>query len=345
MSRARTFCAAGAALLLAFAPALRAQQNATLKQAVASYDDLDPAHAITLAKRALGEKLNASDRARAYELLGFAYAALDSTRQASAAFRDLLLLDADRDLDPGRISPKITGAFTLALGQVLVVRKVRVDSTAFVVGAGALPIEFTITRPAKVRTRIVGMGREVMVDSAVTSGAVALLWKGLMNDGRPPLTGRYRVLVEAGSGADLFERAVNIRISASPVDTLAHLTKLPGYDLLPEMVDPPRSWKPFGIAALVTAGVAGTALALQNSKLGGASQTPLVIGVSGALLVGGIAVAQKPAPVPNTANIRYNNLVKEQLAKQNADIAKDNAKRRAEVRLIIAEDTNAGGGS
>jgi len=342
--RARTVFAA-AALLGALVPAARAQQNATLKQAVAAYDDLDPARAITLAQRALNDKLSTADRERAYELLGFSYAALDSVRPATAAFRELIFMDADKDLDPGRISPKITSAFQLALGQVLVVRKVRVDSASFVVGSGALPIEFTITRPARVRTRITGMGRDVTVDSTVVSGTITVEWKGLMGDGRPPATGSYRVVVEAGTGADLYERAIAIHIVASPVDTLAHLTSLPGYDLLPEMTAPPRSWKPFGIAALVTAGVAGTALAIENPKLGSASQTPLVIASAGAILVGGLAVAQKPAPVPNTANIRYNNLVKEQLAKQNADIAKENVRRRTQVRLTITEEARAGGGS
>ena len=346
MSRTRAIVLLAAAMFAAamFAAApLAAQQSATLRQAVAAYDDLDPSRAIKLAQKALGEKLSASDRARALELLGFAYSALDSVRPATAAYRDLLLLDPDRDLDPGRISPKITSVFSLSLGQVLVVRKVSVDSARFVVGAGELPIRFTVTRPARVRTRIAGMGREVTVDSSVITGTVTVDWKGLMGDGRPPASGAYRLIVSAGTGADVYERALPLRITAAPVDTLAHLTSLPGYALLPEMTEPPRTWKPFGIAALVTAGVAGTAIALQNSKLGSAPQTPVVVAGGVALLFGGLAVAQKPAPVPNTANIRYNNLVKEQLAKRNAEIAQENVRRRTEVQITIAPDTAAGG--
>jgi hypothetical protein len=343
----RLALAAGAAALLALlaVPALRAQENATVRQAVAAYDSVRPGDAIRLGKRALTEKLSVADRARTYELLGFAYASMDSTRQATEAFRSLVLLDADRDLDPERISPKITGAFTNALATVLVVRHAKVDSSSFVVGAGAMPIEFTVTRPSRLRTRIIGEKRESLVDSSVISSIATLRWNGLMSDGQPPATGKYRVVIEAATGGSSYERAIYLNVVASPVDTLAHLTSLPGYSLLPEMTAPPRSWKPFGIAALVTAGVAGAALALENPKLGSPSKTPILIVSGGALLIGGLAVAQQPALVPNTANIRYNNLVKEQLAKQNRDIAADNARRRMQVRLTITEEPGAGGGS
>jgi hypothetical protein len=179
----------------------------------------------------------------------------------------------------------------------------------------------------------------------VSPGPTSIKWNGLMADGKAAVSGSYRLVIEASAGSDLYSRAIAFRVTAAPVDTLPHLTSLPGYDLLPEMVAPPRSWKPFGIAALVTAGVAGATLALNDSKLGSGSQTPLLVVSGSALLVGGLAVAQKPAPVPNTANIRYNNLVKEQLAKQNAEITKENARRRTEVRIKVAEIPAVPGGS
>ena len=329
------------ALTLGASPG-RAQENAVVRQAVAAYDDLDRPEAIRLATRALRERLSPTDRVRAYEVLGFSYAALDSVRQAAAAFKQLLLLDADRDLDPGRISPKITGAFTLALGQVLVVRHVRVDSASFIAGAGALAIRFTITHAARVRTRIVGALGEVTVDSSLASGPDSVRWTGLLRDGRPAPSGAYRVIIEASAGSDVYSRALALRVVATAVDTLAHLTSLPGYDLLPEMTEPPRSWRPFGIAALLTAGVAGVTLALENPKLASPSPTPLLVVSGSALLIGGLAVARKPAAEPNTANIRYNNLVKEQLAKQNAEIARENARRRGEMRLSVRPDKSAG---
>ncbi len=61
-------------LVLAWPAALPAQnvQNATLRRALAAYDNLDIGQAITLAKRALTERLSGPEQARAYEVLGFA---------------------------------------------------------------------------------------------------------------------------------------------------------------------------------------------------------------------------------------------------------------------------------
>src|SRR2546422_494827 len=138
------------------APPLRAQtppQNVTLRQALQAYDNVDFARAIALARRALLERMSGPDQARAYELLGFAYSATDSQVKAVDAFKQTILLDPDRELDPRRISPKITSLFYSALGQVLVVRQLKVDSARFVGGQGSLPIRFTVTSPARVRTR------------------------------------------------------------------------------------------------------------------------------------------------------------------------------------------------
>ena len=222
------------------------------------------------------------------------------------------------------------------------VRHVRVDSGSLLAGAGAIAIHFTVTHAARVRTRIVGAGGEVTIDSSLASGPDSVRWTGLMKGARPATSGSYRVIIDASAGSDAYSRAASLRVIASPVDTLTHLTSLPGYNLFPEMTEPPRSWRPFGVAALVTAGVTGAALALENPKLGTPSKTPLLVVSGGALLIGGLAVARKPAAEPNTANIRYNNLVKEQLAKRNAEIALENARRRTEVRLTVREDKSGG---
>src|SRR3989441_9710205 len=127
----------------------------TLFRSLQAYDNVDFARAIALARRALLERMSGPDQARAYELLGFAYSATDSQVKAVDAFKQTILLDPDRELDPRRISPKITSLFYSALGQVLVVRQLKVDSARFVGGQGSLPIRFTVTSPARVRTRAV----------------------------------------------------------------------------------------------------------------------------------------------------------------------------------------------
>ena len=97
-----------AALILLCPLALGAQESAALRRASAAYRELEYGQAISLCKQALRDRLRGADQERAYEILGFSFAALDSARQATDAFAQLVLLSPDRELDPARISPKIT---------------------------------------------------------------------------------------------------------------------------------------------------------------------------------------------------------------------------------------------
>jgi hypothetical protein len=319
-----------------------AQSSATLRRASEAYRNLSFAEAISLARQASRERLGAEDQARAYELLGFAYASLDSTRQATEAFKQVLLLNPDRGLDAARVSPKITGAFALALAQVLVLRDLRVDTTAFIAGSGALPIRYTVTRTARVRTRLVGPGGAVTVDSTLGEGTVRLAWNGLLSNGQPPSRGAYRVIVEASAGRDSYATSVPLWIEPGAVDTVPHLESLPGYELLPERVMPARSWKPVGLALMATSLALGGSLALESSKLGGGGRREILTIGTGAALVGLLATVKKPAPVPAQANILYNSLVREQLARRNAEIAAENAARRRQVKLGIVPQLPSG---
>src|SRR5437867_658164 len=328
----------GAVLLAVFAAAPVGSQpsgNATLRRAEAAYRDLSYGQTIADARRALAERLSRADQARAYELLGFAYAALDSARESTEAFKQLLFLNPDRELDPGRISPKITSLFALALGQVLVVRHLGIDSASFVAGSGALPIRFAVTRSARVRTRITGPGGEAVVDSTLGDGTLRLTWNGLLRDDRPAPSGDHRLVVEASSGRDSYATSITVRIHAGAADTLPHLTTLPGYEMLPETEVPPRSWRPLGVAFLATAATSGAMVALENSSLGTPPRAGLAaIGV-GTSLVGLLATLKRPAPVPALANIRYNALLREQLVRRNAEIAAENTRRRRQVKLTV----------
>jgi len=323
-------------LLAVVAAPLTAQSNATLRRAETFYRDLAYGQAVAEARSALGQRLGRSDHVRAYEILGFAYASLDSTRQSTEAFKQLLFLSPDRELDPARISPKITSLFALALGQVLVVRQLRIDGGSFLAGTGTVPIRFTITRNARVRTRIVGVAGEAMVDSSLGDGTLQLRWNGLLRNGRPAPSGDYRLIVEASAGRDTYAASVPVRVVAGAVDTVAHLTALPGYDILSETEIPPRSWRPLGIAFLATAATSGAIIALENSSLRSPRRREIAtIGVSTSV-VGLLAIRKRPMPVPAPANIRYNALVREQLARRNVEIASENARRRLQVKLAVA---------
>jgi hypothetical protein len=326
----------------AYRAPLAAQDNPTLRRASQAYNNLSFAQTISLVRQASRERLGADDQARAYELLAFSYASLDSTRKATEAFKQVLLLRPDRALDAGRVSPKITSAFALAMAQVLVLRELRIDSTEFVAGAGHLPIRFTVTRTARLRTRLVGPGGEITVDSALGEGPVRLQWNGLLANGQPPARGLYRVIIEASAGRDSYAASLPLRIDPGAVDTLPHLKSLPGYDLLPETVMPPRSWKPVGLALMATSVALGGSLALESSKLGAGGRREILTIGTGAALVGLLATLKKPAPVPARANILYNSLVREQLAKRNAEIAAENAARRRQVKLAIVPQLRPG---
>jgi hypothetical protein len=327
-----------AALLLLCPLALDAQESAVLRRASAAYRDLDYGDAIALCKQALRDRLRGADQERAYEILGFSFAALDSARQATDAFAQLVLLSPDRELDPARISPKITSLFAVARAQVLVVRRFEVDSARIVAGAQFLPLSFTVTRAARVRARIVGGGREALLDSSRVEGTVRLQWNGMMTDGLPPASGNYRLVVEATAGRDSYAASFPLRIDAGAVDTLAHLSALAGYDLLPETVVPPRSWRPFALASLAAGVVAGTSLALESGRLGGGGRRELLSVSVGTMTLGLLASLKRPAPIPAPANVRYNALVRDQLARQNAELAAQNAARRRQVQLTIKRE-------
>jgi tetratricopeptide (TPR) repeat protein len=312
-------------------------QDSSLAGARAAYNDLDYAGAIRLARRALAEPLGPDDRVSAYELLGYAYGALDSTRQAVDAFRRLIFLAPDREPDVERVSPRITSLYASALGQVLVVRHVRVDSASFVTGAGAALVRFEVSRTALATTRIVGAGTELVVDSQTVAGTVGVPWTVRGADGRPLRAGEYEVVVTAREGEreEYASRPVRVRVDHAEVDTLPWLASLPGYREQPEMVTPPRDWRPLALTVVFAGLASGGFLALDNRDLGAGPRTAM-LSVAGATLATGLGLSlRKPDPRPSQTNILYNRLVRELLARRNAEIARQNAERRAQTLLIV----------
>ena len=180
--------------LLAPPSALGAQtiQNATLRRAQQAFDNLEYRQALSLGQASLRERLNGYDRARAYELLGFTYSGMDSILKAVDAFKQVVLLEPERDLDPNRTSPKALSAFQVALTQILVIRQLRVDSVSFIGGQGAVPIRYTVTQPSRVVMRITGgtLGN-MRIDSTVATGQVNIRWPARLPSGEPNLAGDW----------------------------------------------------------------------------------------------------------------------------------------------------------
>ena len=323
-------------VLLASVASAQTIQNATLRKAQASFDNLDYRQALTLARSALRERLTGYERARAYELLGFTYSGMDSILKSVDAFKQVVLLEPERQLDPNRTSPKALSAFQVALTQVLVVRQLVVDSVTFIGGQGAVPIRYTVTQPARVVTRVLGGAATMRIDSTVATGQVNIRWPARTATGDPLPAGNYTIVVDAAVGQNSFSTSQPIRIAHGVVDTVQHLTSLPGYSYLPETEVPPKSWKPMGLALVYTgAALAGTS-ALSSGDLGKVSLREGAVIGAGIVIAGFVMTLKKPAPQPARGNILYNQLLREQIARRNAEIAQENTRRRQQVALTVA---------
>lgn len=329
----------GLSLLLILTPAALASQdvqNATLRSAIQAYEALDFRQVIVQGRAALRQRLTTQERARAEELLGFAFSATNQPDSAISAFREAILLDPDRQLDARRVSPRITGYFNAALGQVLVVRQLKVDTARFISGTagGGVPIRFTVTSPARVRTRAILGDNTLLVDSSIVAGTMNLKWSGTLANGDPVPPGRWRIVVEAlGTGQYTTSSYQDVQVTVGAVDTLPHLTALPGYTALPETEIPPQSGRPLGIALLYTGFAGAGALALNNGDLGTATGREIGVAAGAALITGFVMMLKKPAPRPALGNIQYNRLLKEQLARRNTEITLQNALLRRQVQL------------
>jgi len=337
MHRSTSWLAATALIVvLPVAAGAQTVQNATLRRAQQAFENLDYRQALTIAQASLRERLTGFERARAYELLGFTYSGLDSILKAVDAFKQVVLIEPERDLDPNRTSPKALSAFQVALTQILVVRQLRVDSVNFVGGQGAVGIRYTVTQPSRVVTRITGgtMG-PIRIDSTVANGQINIRWPARLPSGDPVPAGNYNVVVDATVGQNSFSTSQPIRITHGAVDTLPHLTSLPGYTYLPETEVPPKSWRPMGLA-LVYSGIAlaGTS-ALSHGDLGSASMREGGVIGGGIVLAGFVMTLRKPAPQPARGNILYNSLLREQIARRNTEIAQENTRRRQQVALSV----------
>lgn len=330
-----TVCAVGTAT---------AQENTVVRQAQEAYQGLEYGRAISTARRALdNERLNEADQKIAWEILAFSYGALDSAQQAVASFRELIFLDPNRAPDVEAVAPRITSLYALALSEVLVLRNVTLDSGSFIAGRGSVPIDYQVSRPARVITRVVGQGVDMVLDTQIVAGAGGVRWSALDEAGQPVPAGDYQILVTAIEGRQEYSTPLTARVTQGVVDTLPHLTQLPGFQPLPEMVPPPRDWRPLGIAGLYAGLASGAVFALSESDLGDNWRAG-VLSISASALIAGVAMSvRQPDPVPVPGNIQYNALLRQQLAQRNQEIAQENADRRRQVLLTVRQVESGGG--
>jgi hypothetical protein len=332
----RALALAGLLLALAATPGF-SQGDSVIARAQSAYNDLDYAGAIQLAQRALAGPLSQSGRIVAYELLGYSYGALDSNRLAVEAFRQLIFLAPDREPDVERVSPRITSLYASALGQVLVVRRLALDSASFIAGSGSVPIHFEVSRTATTVTRLVGARINLVIDSQTVTGPVRVDWRVSGADGTPVPPGEYDLVVTAREGAreEFSSHPLRLRVHHAAVDTLPHLDSLPGYHEQPEMVSPPRDWRPIALSVVYTGLASGAFFALEGRDLGNGPRTAMISVASVSLVTGLVLSLRKPDPRPSPTNVLYNQLVRELLARRNVEIARENTARRNQVLLVV----------
>ncbi len=324
---------------------LTGQQDADVARAQEAYEALDFRSVIPAARRALAKpNLPVADRIVAYELLGFTYGVLDSNVQAVDAFRSLIFLDPDREPDAIRVTPRITSLYASALGQVLVVRGVRIDSSTFIGGSMALPVRFALSRPGSVVMRVQGEGHRARVDSiGVVDGETILHWDLMDLDSLLVPPGTYEVVLDARFGADRYSTRKSFVVRHQPVDTIPHLSSHPDRDTLPELTQPDRDWKPLGLATLYTAFASGASLALENTTLGSPARREIGGVAFVAIVTGFVMSLKKPDPIPVPGNVLYNQLLREDLARLNADRAAENEVKRRQTLVTIVPLPRGGG--
>ncbi|HKI93695.1 MAG TPA: hypothetical protein VJ992_00235, partial [Gemmatimonadales bacterium] len=81
------------------------------------------------------------------------------------------------------------------------------------------------------------------------------------------------------------------------------------------------------------------------TTLGGGKRSEVGAVSALALVTGLVLSIRKPDPQPVEANIRYNALLRQQLAEQNKRIAEQNAERRRQVQLTIVPASDSGAGA
>ena len=334
-------CTLASLSLAGLAPPAAAQERAPqVQQAWTAYNELRYSDAIRAARAAVRGRLAHEDQVAAYEVLAYALAALDSTARAVEAFKQLIFLDPDREPDVNDVAPRIVNAYTAALGDVLVVRRAALERTSFVAGEGDTPIRFEVSRPSRAIVRVVGpQGYDVVVDSFLVARQGGAAWSALTPDGDPAPEGSYQVIVTAVERGNQHGAELQAVVTHAPVDTLAHLLGLPGQTPLPEMERPPRDWRPLGLSLLYAGVGAGATLALDQPSLNSGPQA-IVTGVSVVALISGfVSSIRRPDPQPVVANIRYNLLLRDELARRNEEIARQNAERRRQIRITITPVT------
>ncbi|HET9385527.1 MAG TPA: FlgD immunoglobulin-like domain containing protein [Gemmatimonadales bacterium] len=334
-----------ACALLAPAQARAQSANALLDQGVRAYQVREYDGGAWLLRRALAaegaDALSNAGTARALMFLTATEVARNQRDSALAAARRLILLDPR--YRPDESFPQSVAAVYQEARRTAPSVSIRASGdTAIRPGAETFVVRLGSSTAPEVTANVLNADGRVLrtIFSGTIRDSVDVRWNGLDGSGNVPAAGRYMIVVtprerggRAGpASAGTWTLRLPIELARPSVDT-APLPPAPPDSLF----RPERGNSSAAVRALIPGLVAGVAIvALPNVVASGedASKARLVVG--GAVTIAGIAAFFSHHPgrrLPE--NERYNRNLRETWQRNSQEIARRNADRMRQSRMII----------
>ncbi len=333
-----------AAILLAAAPRLHAQDNTdeVLRKSVTLYENLEVEVALMHLRRVISPsspfEVSREQRVMAYKYIGAALAILGQRDSSIVYFRAALERDPFLDLDPARFTAQEQAALAEAKRRSFATAARPLTDRRWDPAREEISFSVVTTHQASLRVEIQPLsgGSPAVIYDRETDGIREITWNGAIATRLAP-EGPYELRL---IGTSLLTQRID---SASVPFTIRHdfprledtLPALLPSELLPERHPPSAGrsslLKGFAVAsaALLIPRLAGNG-ALRDGGNGLATTAATAAAGAG---VFGFVVRRRAPEIP--ANIALNDARRAARASVNAEIARRNADRLAQTRLVL----------
>ena len=325
-----------AMLLLLLPGTAVGQEHPDLNRAAAAWGEGDFDATLAAARAALTDTLSAAQIAEAWDWIARVQYTMGESDSVVAALQQFVAFAPEREFDPSEREPEFVALHQIALSRQLLVRGVSVDSVTFPAGRGDVQFRVQLSQPAMTTSTLSGPAGFVRdLGTKLVRSVEIVEWDGLSADGEPAPPGIYTFEVVAGDpNVALYEGSTRLELRRTEPTLDPHIDAIPGFEEAPEFESPPRNWQPLALAGLSVAVGTGAALMLESGAPGVSRRELIAIDVA-ALLTGLWWSLKQPPPQPVEANIRLNELIEDQIARENERIDQDNARRQQEVLLTV----------
>jgi hypothetical protein len=328
------------AALIALAPAAAQTPTALMDQAVQAYGDLSLDDAAWLLRRALSlggsQGLADPERVRALMYLGATEVLRNNPDSAGAAFRTLIFLEPRYQPDQLIFPPDVTTVFETVRGQTKTVVLRVPRETDIRLGADRLSAWAYASSPHEISGEITyedGRLARILYNGPV-GDSLRLQWDGRDANGRPVGSGRFLLSVTSRDAAGQMIRLTRLPLDVDVRlrDTIPHPEPPADSLLLPETY----TRRPSLEALIGGLAVGAAVMALPSAIAPEADVTGGRFAVAGAVTIAGIVgfVTRRPGE-PIRANVAANDLLRQAWRDSVDVVARENANRRADVRLRI----------